>query len=232
MTIILGIFIRDSFGNGEIIFASDGRAMECETTNNGKTITRLRSEDVDKIRKLIPEICIGYAGNCSELFDDVYNELKDKISETIKEDLESFTKRLQEIIFKIKNTERYIKIEKGSGPLIHKFIVGGAYNDILVLVRLHSKDDYKIKKDEFLSFPDISYLIDGATEEVHKKVEIILDEKLRQMKNFDWINDKIVYVIRYVISKAAELHPHINNHIFIRRLSRNFEWEKYIGPNK
>jgi len=229
VTIILGIFVRDSFGNGEIIFASDGRAMECETNNNGKTITRLRSEDVDKIRKLTPEICIGYAGNCSELFEDVYKELKDKISEMIKEDLESFTKRLQEIILEIKNTERYIKIEKESGPLIHKFIVGGAYNDTLVLIRLHSKDEYKIKKDEFLSSPDISYLVDGATEEVHKKVKNILDEKLLQIQNFDGISNKIVYVIRYVISKAAELHPHINNHVFIRRLSRNFDLEKYIG---
>lgn len=229
MTIILGIFIRDSFGNGEIIFASDGRAMECETTNNGKTITRLRSEDVDKIRKLTPEICIGYAGNCSELFEDVYKELKNKISEMIKEDLESFAKRLKEIILEMKNTDRYIKIEEESGPLIHKFIVGGAYNDILVLIRLHSKDEYKIKKDKFLSSPDISYLVDGATEEVHKEVTSILDEKLPQIQNFNEINNKIVYIIRYVISKAAELHPHTNNHVFIRRLSKYFNLEKYIG---
>lgn len=229
MTIIIGIFVRDSFGNREMIFASDGRAMECETTDNGKTTTRLRSEDIDKIRKLTPEICIGYAGGCSELFEDVYKELKDKMSGMIKEDLESFTKRLRKIILEIKNAERYIKIEKESGPLIHKFIVGGAYDDTLVLIRLSSKDEYKIKKDEFLSIPEISYLVDGATEEVQEKVEIILDEKLPKLQYFDRINEKIVYIIRFAISKAAELYPHINNHVFIRRLSRNFDLEKYIG---
>lgn len=225
MTIILGIFIRDSFGNREMVFASDGRAMECETTDNGKTITRLRSEDVDKIRKLTPKICIGYAGNCSELFEDVYKELKDKMLEMIKGDLESFAKRVQEIILEIKNTERYIEIEKESGPLIHKFIVGGAYNDTLISIRLHSKDKYKIKKDKFLSCPDISYLIDGSTEEVQKKVETIFKKKMHQMQSLS----EIEKIIRYVISKAAGLHPNINNHIFIRRLSRNFDLEKYIG---
>lgn len=128
------------------------------------------------------------------------------------------------VIKEIKSAERYIEIEKVSGPLINKFIIGGVYNDTIISIRLHSKNKYKIKKDEFLSCPDISYLIDGSTEEAQKKVEIIFKKKMHQMRSLS----EIEKIIRYIISKAAELHPNINNHVFIRRLSRNFDLEKYI----
>ena len=73
MTLIIGIFTRDIHDKEEIFFASDGLAV---TYKNNKKIGQ--DEDVEKIRKLTPKICMGYAGKNSELFEDVYDELKKK----------------------------------------------------------------------------------------------------------------------------------------------------------
>ena len=100
-----------------------------------------------------------------------------------------------------------------------------------MLIRLNSVDEYKMNIDEVRSsFYDIHpYYVAGATVEIQKGVENILDKKLRPMHSLG----ETVKIIRYVISKIAGLCPKkINNHIFIGRLSRNFELERYIGDIK
>lgn len=57
MTLIIGIFTRDIHDKKEIIFASDGLAVKYE--NNKKFG---QDDDVEKIRKLTPKICMGYSG--------------------------------------------------------------------------------------------------------------------------------------------------------------------------
>lgn len=136
MTLIIGIFTRDIHNKKEIIFASDGLAVKYE---NNKKIGQ--DEDVEKIRKLTPKICMGYAGKNLELFEDVYEELKNNTPKKIKKEMESLTERLQEVILKMLNTKKHKEIEKHE-QAIHKFIVMGFFHGTLPLIRLNSDNKY------------------------------------------------------------------------------------------
>lgn len=125
MTLIIGIFIRDIHDKKEILFASDGLAVEYK---DNKIIAQY--EDVEKIRKLTPKICIGYAGKNSELFEDVFDELNNKTPKKIKKELDPFAKSLQLAILKMLKTKKHKMIEKElmeRNQLFHKFIVGGVF---------------------------------------------------------------------------------------------------------
>jgi 20S proteasome alpha/beta subunit len=219
LTLIIGIFLRDNRNNKDIIFASDGRAVKYE---DNKKIDQY--EDVEKIRKLTPKICMGYAGKNAELFEDVYKELKNKTPKKIKKELEPFTKRFQEIILKMLNTKKHKEIEKELDKheqVYHKFIAGGLFNGTLTLIRLNSDDKYKLSIEEPPStFSGVTYYVAGSTEEIQKETMAILDKKLRHIRSYYEIEN----IIRYTIFEIAKLYPDkINNHIFIRRLSKKFD---------
>lgn len=219
MTLIIGIFTRDIHDKKEIIFASDGLAV---TYKNNKKIGQ--DEDVEKIRKLTPKICMGYTGKNSELFEDIYDELKNKTPKKIKKELEPFQKRLQEVILKMLKTKKYREIEKElkrRKQLYRKFIVGGVFHNKLVLIRANPDDKYEISIEEVApTFPDIVLYVAGSTEEIQKETMAILDKKLGLIRSYDEIEN----IIRYTISEIAERYPDkINNHVFIRRLSKGFD---------
>ncbi len=66
----------------------------------------------------------------------------------------------------------------------------------------------------------------NQTEETQNEADKILNKKLEHIQNYDEIKN----IIRYTISEIAKQYPDkINDHIFIRRLSRNFDLEKYRG---
>ncbi len=225
MTLIIGIFTKDIHDKKEIIFASDGLEV---TYKNNKKISQ--HEDVEKIRKLTPKICMGYTGKNSKLFEDVYDELKDNTPKKIKKELELFTERLQEVILKMLNTKKHKEIEKyleKHEQVLHKFIAVGLFHGALTLIRLDSDDKYKISKKEALpTFPEYTCYIAGSAEKIQKETIAILDKRLGHMRSYNEIEN----IIRYTISEVASRYPEeINNHVFIRRLSRNFELVKYIG---
>lgn len=225
MTLIIGIFSKDIHNKKEIIFASDGLAVKYE---NNKIIGQ--DEDAEKIRKLTPKICMGYTGGYSKLFEDVYEELKNNISKKIKRELKPFTERLQEIILKMLNTKKHKEAEKElerHEQVLHKFIVVGLFHGSLILIRLNLDDKYKISIEEAHdTFPNCVRYVAGLTEEIQNEAGKILDKKLEHIQNYDEIKN----IVRHTISEIAERYPDkINNHIFIRRLSRNFELEKYKG---
>jgi len=225
MTLIIGIFTKDIHNKKEIIFASDGLATSYK---NNKKIGQ--DEDAEKIRKLTPKICMGYTGKHSKLFEDVYEELKNNISKKIKRELKPFTERLQEIILKMLNTKKHKEAEKElerHEQALHKFIAVGLFHGTLTLIRLNSDDNYKIStKEVHVTFPDYARYVAGSTEEIKNEADKILDKKLEHIQNYDEIKN----IIRYTISEIAKQYPDkINDHIFIRRLSRNFDLEKYRG---
>jgi len=219
MTLIIGIFIRDTHNKKEIIFASDGLAV---TYKNNEKIGQ--DEDVEKIRKLSPKICMGYAGKNSELFEDVYDELKNKTPKKIKKELEPFKKKLQELILKKLKTKKHREIEeelKRSRQLYQKFIVGGLFQNKLILITANPGNNYKLKiKEDFPIFPSYSLVIVGMTDEIKDEVEAILKEILEHSRSYDEIEN----IIRFTIYEIAERYPgKINNHVFIRRLSKGFD---------
>jgi len=218
LSLVLGILIRDNSGNQEIIFASDGRSVAHNTK-------KIRNEDVEKIKKLTPKICMGYVGHSAELYEDVYKELENKIQEMKIKDLPSISSKLKAVILEQQNTRKHKEIERKYGPLNHAFIIGGVFHQKLRINILLSKNNFLIKKHKFPPRINISFQILGSTTEIHKKVEIIARERLDRKQSFD----EIVRNIRYIISKAAESYYGTNDHIFIRRLSKNFEIETYIG---
>jgi len=219
MTLIIGIFSRDIHDKKEIIFASDGLAVKYK---NNKKIGR--DEDVEKIRKLTPKICMGYAGKNSELFEDVYEELKNNTPKKIKKEIESLTERLQEVILKMLNTKKHKEIEKEleeHEQVLHKFIVVGLFHGTLTLIRLNSDNKYEISiKEAPPTFPGYTCYIAGLTEEIQKEAMAILDKKLGHILSYDEIEN----IIRYTISEVAKRYPDkINNRVFIRRLSKRFD---------
>ena len=224
MTLILAIRTRGSLGNEDLIFASDGRAVKC--TNNKKEII---NEDVEKIRKLTLKICMGYAGQNAILFEDVLKKFKNEIQKMRNKDFMSVKNRLKILIEEMLNTEKHKEVEEKVGPLIHHFIIGGAYRGKIKLRLLKSKNKFKTKKIQFPLSEPICCDILGSTVEIQKKAGDIYDEQMHQFPNIEAIIKDITKIIRYIISETAKLYPNINNHVFIRRLSRNFDLEKYIG---
>lgn len=218
MSLVLGILIRDYFGNREIIFASDGRAIAHDTK-------KVRSEDVEKIRKLTPKICMGYGGHSGELYQDVYNELIKKMRKMMVKNLLFVSSKLRTVIIEMLKKKIHKEHEKIYGPLYHKFIIGGIYNRELIINVLETKNNYQTEIHKLPLWKNISIITAVPSQEIFEKVKGIVEEKLGHQQSFD----EVVENIRYVISKAAERHPGINDHIFIRRHSRNFELEKYSG---
>jgi len=217
MTLIIGMFIRETQDKKEIIFASDGLAV---TYKKNKKIGE--DEDVEKIRKLTPEICMGYAGKNSKLFEDVYYKLKNITPEKIK--LESFSKKLKELILKELKTKKHRKIDKElkrTNQLYHKFFIGGLFQNKLILITANPDDNYKLKiKEDFPILPRYFLFVVGMTDEIQDEVEAILNEKLKHIRSYDDIQN----IIRFSICEIAERYPgKINNHVFIRRLSKGFD---------
>lgn len=219
MSLIIGIFISDSNDSKEIIFASDGRAVKYK---NNKKIEQ--NENVEKIRKFTHKICLGYVGKNAELFEDVYEKLKNGTPEEIKNDPEVFAKNLQKIILKVLKSKKHRKYEKELEKymqLYRTFIAVGLFQGKLILIRLKPDDKYKISKEEVLNtFTNIAYYVAGATDRIQKKTEAILDKKLGRMRGFD----EVEKIIKFTFSEVANLYPDIvNKHIFIRRLSKKFD---------
>ncbi|MFQ6083263.1 MAG: hypothetical protein ACE5WD_07885, partial [Candidatus Aminicenantia bacterium] len=206
-------------GNKEMIFASDGRVIEHGTTN-------IRYEDYKKIRKVGPNICIGYAGSSGELFQDVLNDLETKIQN---KNLLTISNILKDIILKKLSSQFHRLLEKQYGPLHHHFLMGGSYQKVLRIYYLCSgkrfeKEEIKLHRVKLGTW-GVTIKPIGSTEKVQKEIDILANEKLPQSKSIE----DIIYNIRFIISKVAEQTHDINNHIFIRRLSRNFKLESYIG---
>lgn len=219
MTLIIGIFTRDKDDNKEILFASDGLAV---TYKDNKKIAQ--DEDVEKIRKLSPKICIGYAGKNAELFEDVFDELKMRTPKKIKRELEAFVVRLREIIIKNLQKKKHREIEtelRQRNQLFQKFIVVGVFHNKLMLIRAQPDDDYKISVEEVApALYDIHPLVAGSTVKIQNETMAILKRQLELIRS----NDEIENIIRYTIFEIAERHPtEINKRVFIRRLSRNFD---------
>lgn len=214
MSIILAILIRDNFGNRDIIFASDGRSIAHDTK-------KVRSEDVEKIRKLTPKICMGYGGHSGELYQDTYNELTKRMRKMMVKNLVFITGKLRTVILETLKTEMHREHEKVYGPLYHRFIIGGIYNRELLINVLESIDKFQIKKHEFRSKENIVIITAFPTQEVSQKVSSIIKEKLGYEQSFE----EVIKNIRCVIYKAAKIDKSINDHIFIRRFSRNFDLE-------
>jgi len=216
MTLILAIMIIDNSSNEDLIFASDGRKIKYNYDKNKKVN---QGEDTEKIMKLTPKICIGYAGKSAELFRDVYKELKNRLPEMREKDFESVSDKLKKIIKEMLNIKEHKEVEDKFGPLSHKFVIGGANrNNKLRLNYYFSGNNFEKKKYKFHPNAGCLYLTLCPDEKVKQKVDTILNEKKGQVQNLD----EIEKIIRYVISEAAKLHPSINDHVFIRRLSRNF----------
>jgi hypothetical protein len=218
MSIVLGVIVRDLNGNREMFFASDGRALEHGTKN-------IRNEDYPKIKKLGPKTCIGYAGHSRELYEDVFNELDTKMKGMKNKDLVFVSSKLRQIIIDMLKSQKHAEIEKHFGPLNHQFIIGGFYNRKLRLNILLSSKGYQISKHDLSHSTNVAIEILGSSDEVQKKMKEICQDTLGHAQSFD----EIIKNIRYAISKVAEQTHDVNNHIFVRRLSRQLELEKYVG---
>lgn len=216
--------IIDNSGSEDLIFASDGREIKYNYDKN-KIVNQ--DEDAEKIRKLTPKVCMGYAGKSAELFRDVYKKLKSRIPEIRKKDFESVSDELKKIINEMLNIKKHKELEDKFGLLTHKFVIGGANkNNKLRLNYYFSGNNFEKKKYKFHPNAGCLYLpLYPPDDKVKREVETILNEKKGQMQSFE----EAVKIIRYVISEAAKIDKSMNNHIFIRRLSRNFELERYIG---
>jgi len=123
MSIVLGIIIKDAAGNKDLIFASDGRTLEHKTK-------KIRNEDYDKIKRLGPTLCIGYAGSSEELFEDVYTGLKSKIQNKPTMDLLFAASKLRATILETLEIPKHQEVEQYYGPLNHQFIIGGFYKSL------------------------------------------------------------------------------------------------------
>jgi len=222
MTLIIGIFFRDENDNKEIIFASDGLVTKYE---NNRMIGQ--DENIEKIKKISSNICMGYAGKNGELFLDIYNELKNNISNKAKKKLYLFTKRLQKLLLKFLNTQKHKRIEeelKKRNQLYQKFIVGGLFHNKITLITANPEDNYKLKiKDPIPISPDYAIYVAGMNSEIQEEVWAILEKKIKEKGGFEEIKE----ILKSTISEIAERYPEsLNKRIFIRKLSNKFDLEK------
>jgi len=218
VSIVLGVIVRDLDGNREMIFASDGRVLEHGTKN-------VRNEDYPKIKKLGSKACMGYAGHSGELFEDVFNIMNAELKKMKNKDLMFVSSKLGQVIFDMLKSQRHAEIEKHFGPLHHHFIIGGFYNKKPRINVLLSSKEYQITKQDLSHSTNVAIEILGSSDEIQQKMKEICQNRLDHAQNFD----EIVKNIRYAISKVAEQTHDVNNHIFIRRLSKGFELESYLG---
>jgi len=208
--------VDDHRGYKDIIFASDGRVIEHGTSN-------IRGEDFEKIKKINSKTCMGYVGGSGEFFEDVFNELNNRIKKSSLKKFIIVPNKLKLIIHEKLNVEKHAMIEKSYGPLNHQFIVGEIIKNELTLTLLNSFDGFHI--DNSYLENNVSIRIMGSTEQIHKNTDLFCKEYLGRRQTMD----EIISNLRLIISQIAKQTYEINNHIFIRRLSNNFELERYIG---
>jgi hypothetical protein len=221
MSIVLGIIIKDGAGNKDLIFASDGRLIEHKTKN-------IRNEDYDKIKRLGPKLCIGYAGNSRELFEDVYIGLKNKIRSKPATDLLFVASKLRATILETLKIPRHQEVERYYGPLLHHFIIGGFYNKKLRINTILSSKDYGIGKQDLDIIGNVAIEIIGSNQDIKNNMKEICQKRLGHEQSFD----DVVLNLCNAISSVAGLTDEVNNHIFIRRISRGFELERYLGDER
>lgn len=218
MSIVIAVIVDNRQGSKEIIFASDGRVLEHGTAN-------IRNEDLDKVKKLGPKTCLGYAGQSGELFEDVFRELEKSMTKLPLKDLLFVSNKLRQVIIHQLNVQKHVDVEKYYGPLNHQFIIGGYYNKKLKLNTLLSSAGFQINKHDLDHSSNVAIEILGSSDDIQKKMGNICKMKLGHPQGFD----EIVMNIRFAISKIAEQTNDVNNHIFVRRLSNDFDLENYIG---
>lgn len=218
MSLIIALIVDDHHGYKDLIFSSDGRTVE-----HGSM--KIRREDFDKVKKLSHTTCIGYVGGCGELYEEVFVELSNILKKSSLKDLLFVSNKLRQTILKKIKLERFENLEKEYGPLNHQFIIGGIYNKKLRIDKLFSSNNFQIRKHDYYSDQGCTIEILGSSDEVQKKIKVLCEEKLGHKQT----DEEIIKNLRFIISKIAEDANDINNHIFIRRLSQNFELESFIG---
>jgi hypothetical protein len=218
MSIIIALLLDDHQGNRDIVFASDGRMIEHGTTN-------IRGEDFDKVKKLGNKTCLGYSGDYAEFYIDVFDKLKRSMKIMSLKDILFVSRKLDKIIHERLSTRRYKKVEETFGPLKHHFVLGGFYNNTMRIITLNSTNEFQINNHDLPTNKNIAMEIIGADEKVHSLVLALCEEKLGQRQSLE----QIIINLRLIITKASEQNHTINNHIFIRRFSKEFELEKYLG---
>lgn len=218
MSIVIAVIVDNRQGSKEMIFASDGRVLEHGTA-------KIRKEDLDKVKKLGPKTCLGYAGQSGELFEDVFHELEDCMRKLPLKDLLFVSNKLRQSILHQLGVQRHAEVEKCYGPLNHQFIIGGYYNKKLRLNTFLSSKEFQISKHDLFHSDNVAIEILGSSDYIQKKMMGICEIRLGHAQSFD----EVVRNIRYAISKIAEQTNDVNNHVFVRRLSNNFDLESYIG---
>lgn len=218
MSIVLDVIVRDLNGNREMIFASDGRVLEHGTKN-------VINENYPKIKKLGPRNCMGYAGHSGELFEDVFDKMDAELKRMQNKDLIFVSSRLRQVIFDMLKSNRHAEIERHYGPLYHCFLLSGLYNKKPRMNVLLSSKGFQITKHDLSHSTNVAVEILGSSDEVQWKMKEICQDRLGHAQSFD----EVIANIRFAISNVAEQTYDINDHIFIRRLSRDFGLESYIG---
>lgn len=218
MSLIIALIVDDHLGYKDLIFSSDGRTIE-----HGSK--KIRREDLDKVKKLSHTTCIGYVGDCGELYEEVFVELRNILKKSSFKDLLFVSIKLRQTILNKIKLERFENFEKEFGPLNHQFIIGGIYKKELRIDTLLSSNNFQICMDDYYSDQGCAIEILGSSDEVHKKVKALCKEKLGHKQT----DEEIIENLRFIISKIAENAHDINDHIFIRRFSKNFELESFIG---
>ena len=122
-------------------------------------------------------------------------------------------------------SNRHAEIERHFGPLNHCFILGGFYNKKPRMNVLLSSKDYQITKHDLCHSTNVTIEILGSSDAVQRKMKDMCQNRLGQAQSFD----EVIGNIRHAISDVAAEAYDVNDHIFVRRLSRDFELESYIG---
>ena len=91
-----------------------------------------------------------------------------------------------------------------------------------------SSKNYAIEKQELAGYSNVAIEILGSTKDIHNTMKEICKERLGHDQSLD---EAIINVCN-AISSVAGLTDEVNNHIFIRRLSRGFELERYLGDER
>jgi hypothetical protein len=217
MSIVFGVIVRNLNGDKEMIFASDGRILEHGTG-------RIRNEDYAKTKRLGPQVCIGYAGQSGELFEDVSQAMGVELRR-VHNDAKTVSRKLRQVITDMLETQRHAEIEASFGPLNHCFMLGAVFDKKPKINVLLSSEHYRVNLSELEYSTNVVIRILGSSEEIQKKASDICRERLGHAQGFD----EIVANIRFAVSMMAKSSRDINDHIFIRRLSTGFSLESYVG---
>lgn len=213
MSLIIGIVVKYSYRSWEMIFASDGRSVKHGTTE-------IRSEEFQKVKKLSDHLCIGYGGHSGELFQDVYDALKPRCSQ-IK--LAQAKVRLKKTIEKMLQEDHHRRVEDYYGPLHHSFMIGGRSRNELKFYTLDSETDFEPEEHRVQDQSGLIAVPFAPNKKTSKIVLNLLNQKLGERQS----SDQIVHHIRNIILEASKIDQSINDHVFIRRITNQFELEEY-----